>query len=531
MNRLNLKTASSALSMGLLLLCLAGRGVVPEVCDNAIDDDLDGLIDLNDDDCHCRVLEPTSLIPNPSFEEMSCCPMNRSSLDCAETWIQASDATTDYLHTCGWMGWENLPPPLPFPDGEACIGFRNGRFGGDNINPNWKEYTGACLTEPLRTGNEYRFEFYVGFTNPANSPPLNVVFYGSTDCKNLPFGMGNERHGCPLNGPGWIRLDNVYSQGANSWKKETFDVVPPQDIYAIAIGPDCVELLPTDNPYYFLDNLILADIKEFEFVIAADGHPCSPGFALQLPKVDTLNYQWYLDGVALIGMTSSRIEGDLGEGSYQVVIKGKETCRVTKPFHHVLPTPASDMRAFYCTGQTYKFNGQILASPGVFLDTLLTINGCDSIVSLTLEEAQHVQTRLSLKIFDGEVIKVGGREFTKPTEQDLKLTSRHGCDSIIDLRLQYYEVFVPSAFSPNGDGINDFFTIAGGPDLLRVSELKIFDRWGNQVFEGRDLDPQQGWDGVGAQGNFEQGVYTYIALVEMDDQRLHQLGGSVLLIH
>ena len=39
-----------------------------EICDNAIDDDEDGLIDLNDPDCECLVIEPVSIIPNPSFE-------------------------------------------------------------------------------------------------------------------------------------------------------------------------------------------------------------------------------------------------------------------------------------------------------------------------------------------------------------------------------------------------------------------------------------------------------------------------------
>ena len=48
--------------------------LIDEICDNAIDDDLDGLIDLNDPDCDCQIIEPVSLIPNPSFEDYTCCP-------------------------------------------------------------------------------------------------------------------------------------------------------------------------------------------------------------------------------------------------------------------------------------------------------------------------------------------------------------------------------------------------------------------------------------------------------------------------
>ena len=42
--------------------------LAPEICDNALDDDNDGLIDLNDDDCQCEPLEQPSFILNPSFE-------------------------------------------------------------------------------------------------------------------------------------------------------------------------------------------------------------------------------------------------------------------------------------------------------------------------------------------------------------------------------------------------------------------------------------------------------------------------------
>jgi len=49
-----------------------------EICDNAFDDDGDGMIDLNDEDCFCQFQMPESLIPNPSFEELDCCPAART---------------------------------------------------------------------------------------------------------------------------------------------------------------------------------------------------------------------------------------------------------------------------------------------------------------------------------------------------------------------------------------------------------------------------------------------------------------------
>ena len=66
-----------------------------EICDNQIDDDNDSLIDLNDEDCFFQMATSTSLISNPSFEELDCCPDDKSELFCATDWSQASSPTSD----------------------------------------------------------------------------------------------------------------------------------------------------------------------------------------------------------------------------------------------------------------------------------------------------------------------------------------------------------------------------------------------------------------------------------------------------
>jgi hypothetical protein len=62
-----------------LLLIINFNLYSQEICNNGIDDDLDGLIDLQDTtDCFCELSQPdssiSSLIPNPSFDQRSCCP-------------------------------------------------------------------------------------------------------------------------------------------------------------------------------------------------------------------------------------------------------------------------------------------------------------------------------------------------------------------------------------------------------------------------------------------------------------------------
>jgi hypothetical protein len=238
-----------------------------EICDNAIDDDGNGLIDLNDPTCDCQSADPLSLIPNPSFEDTNCCPSNNGELYCAASWIQASEATTDYYHRCGYFMRYQFTVPLPLPDGDAYIGFRNGRYIG-NGNPNWKEYTGACLRSPLLAGTPYTFQFHIGFIDAENSPPMDVVLYGTTDCKNLPFGIGDREFGCPTNGPNWRVLGKVSVQGDHVWLPFEITTIPPEDITAIAIGPDCDKL----NIHYDVkDKRVVFPVEHNDIIVDAVG--------------------------------------------------------------------------------------------------------------------------------------------------------------------------------------------------------------------------------------------------------------------
>ncbi|MEM7515207.1 MAG: gliding motility-associated C-terminal domain-containing protein, partial [Bacteroidota bacterium] len=68
-------------------------------------------------------------------------------------------------------------------------------------------------------------------------------------------------------------------------------------------------------------------------------------------------------------------------------------------------------------------------------------------------------------------------------------------------------LFVPSAFSPNGDGQNDEFFIR--ERLLNQFQIQVYNRWGQLVYEA---DNQRfTWDGVGLDGEpIAEGVYTYV---------------------
>ncbi|MBL7917657.1 MAG: gliding motility-associated C-terminal domain-containing protein, partial [Bacteroidia bacterium] len=66
---------------------------------------------------------------------------------------------------------------------------------------------------------------------------------------------------------------------------------------------------------------------------------------------------------------------------------------------------------------------------------------------------------------------------------------------------------IPSAFSPNGDGINDVFGILGSGKYSDNFEMRIWNRWGQEVF--RSTDPTVGWNGNFNGAQAQPGVYAY----------------------
>ncbi len=87
-------------------------------------------------------------------------------------------------------------------------------------------------------------------------------------------------------------------------------------------------------------------------------------------------------------------------------------------------------------------------------------------------------------------------------------------------------IFAPNAFTPNGDGINDVFQIKG----LYISnfDLKIYNRWGEFLFETQSLD--HAWDGTYKGQKCESDVYIWILSLNGVDQTSHFISGNVTLL-
>ncbi|CAN5717415.1 hypothetical protein BH10BAC3_BH10BAC3_17320 [soil metagenome] len=93
-------------------------------------------------------------------------------------------------------------------------------------------------------------------------------------------------------------------------------------------------------------------------------------------------------------------------------------------------------------------------------------------------------------------------------------------------------IFIPNTFSPNNDGMNDRF-YPRGKGIFNIKSLRIFNRWGQIVFEKMNFDANnfaEGWDGSykGKQQSLD--VYVYVIEVVCDNGTVNRVNGNVTLL-
>lgn len=368
----------------LVLLLWSGASFAQEVCNNGIDDDGDGLIDLNDvEDCPCstvvRAAELQSYIRNHSFEEQMCCPYGFVAppftppwLSCAEGWMQATAATSDYFHECGYAP---AGMPLPPPDGEGAVGFY--------AEPGYFEYVGTCLTypapaHPLLAGTTYTLSLWIAAAVSLNNHSQTVeqadpsyfaeqlplaIFGRANECVQFPIGT----MGCIGTLSGWVELGRVMVQPSFAWTRVSITFTPTDEIHTVIIGGGCdvpasyrgmtITNQQGDTyfgaPYFLVDDLMLTVAQDQVLSpTVTSGNLCAgTAVANAEPPAGAGNYQWYRDGVALIGENSTTLgisAGSYGAGMYTMASQFNGECLMgssyipppiaPRPWPSILPT-------------------------------------------------------------------------------------------------------------------------------------------------------------------------------------------------
>ena len=224
---------------------------------------------------------------------------------------------------------------------------------------------------------------------------------------------------------------------------------------------------------------------------------------------DTANtYLWLLNGSGT-GLTSQSIYVSTS-GDYQVVVSNIAGCTDTSTIETITVNPLLPIANFGHSGSS------------------LTVTFTDSSVN---------ETMWVWDFGDGNTDTVQNPVHTYAIagSYNVCLIAGNACgsDSICDsvtAKVIKIQLFIPNAFSPNGDGENDVFRVIGS-GIKKIS-LVVYNRWGEEVFETKDIKEatEIGWDGK--HNGEEQGmaVFVYYLEVEFEDGTPDIRKGDVTLI-
>lgn len=169
-------------------------------------------------------------------------------------------------------------------------------------------------------------------------------------------------------------------------------------------------------------------------------------------------------------------------------------------------------------------------------------------LSIELGERVDIQPNASLPINRSEWSPEGGIVCEQncfglqgfPIQSDTYTLTAYTAENCVAVDSIFIEVntadgvFAPNVFSPNNDGVNDYFTVYGQVPLVqRITRLTILNRWGSVIYQATDLDPNQanqGWDGTKNGEPLDPDVFVWVADILFLDQVERRYSGDVLLV-
>ncbi|MCB0612243.1 MAG: gliding motility-associated C-terminal domain-containing protein, partial [Phaeodactylibacter sp.] len=200
----------------------------------------------------------------------------------------------------------------------------------------------------------------------------------------------------------------------------------------------------------------------------------------------------------------------LPAGNYAVVVKDENDCTSTRDIqlegspqlkiHEIQSFPA------FCEESN---GGMSISLEGGTGKTLISLNGGDTLSNLSFHDLPSGQ--YSIMIMD-EV----------------------GCeaDTVISVDQGGCPLYIPNAFSPNNDGINDVFRIYPYPGFKGVFKAcRVFNRWGALVYEVINFEPESSaWDGTYKGEKLADGVYIYYVAFTLENGETNIVSGDVSII-
>lgn len=125
------------------------------------------------------------------------------------------------------------------------------------------------------------------------------------------------------------------------------------------------------------------------------------------------------------------------------------------------------------------------------------------------------------------------------TVYSVLITDENGClyelETLITVTFDsstFDQLYIPNVFSPNGDGINDFWRPYTKLENAHINSITLFDRWGEMLFhkENFDINSFEGWDGTFRGQKMQPAVFAYMADITLGDGTKLQRKGNVTLV-
>ena len=524
----------------LILLLTPFLSISQEICDNGVDDDNDGQIDLNDSDCLCLdILDDILYLPNGDFQSSpSCCPENNFSKDdCLDNWIPVNGSPEHIDPDC----YPDLSEEetIGIPIESEIIGLKYNDFSSFVF----KETFGTCTNVQLDAGIKYRLAFDIRFTpkDEHNSGVGNpkLVFYGLKDCSELIFTDATEGDLCDLNFD-LYPLDSLSFDDISytEWQTVNKTFAPPENINAIIVGFDCRASVYSLKRFMFLDNIKISRLLnqqfDFDLSIEPDGDPCDDNFLLSTMSVSGFDYQWYNDGVAILGENDNSYSvTDNDTGIFQLALANPDGCVVLNPVD--LNSDESRIDTTICFGTALDLSTGSYDEAGTYTEKLSSDFSCKTFI-YELDIADIIAGETVVASFQkGSVYSFAGEQYDTTGTFEVVLQTAKGCDSLVTLVLSEldFTINVPNVFDSSLSG-NDRLTVYIDPSSVEVvNEFSVYDRWGNLIFNKKNLPPNEpdlGWDGRINNKSVNPGAYIVYIQATFNDGAVKEQWTTVHVI-
>ncbi|NLA23563.1 MAG: T9SS type B sorting domain-containing protein, partial [Bacteroidales bacterium] len=206
---------------------------------------------------------------------------------------------------------------------------------------------------------------------------------------------------------------------------------------------------------------------------------------------------------------------NLCEGNYKLTVSDNNDCKIFADFEIINEDYIPDLDAYADEYQVYKGHSTNLHA---ISNDSVTYQWYPPLY-LTSTSSAHTSTKPE-----------------KDIEYIIKITDEYGCTNYDTLKINVLDIicrdpfiYIPNAFTPNGDGENDYFKPYAPTNLITKMYFAVFDRWGEIVYESDNIN-DQGWDGTYKGKILPPDVYVYFFEATCLNQDTYKHKGNVTLI-